>query len=502
MRYRAAIPVFLSGLLFALGWMDLPIANSQTISTSSSSTAPSSPPSSAAPQTHPRIQQAVDKLAQTIHEYGGTVGVYIVDIPTGKVLGAHEPKTALNPASNMKLVTAGAALWKLTAHHTYRTGLYGQHKGQEVHQLVLRGYGDPSFEAKDLWELTQGLSRLGVKRVRGDILVDQSFFDDAYVPPGFEQQPNEWAYFRAPVSAIALEANTVTMHVTATKSGEPALVSFAPPGFVDMAGRVTTGAGGSEQSVTLTLTPQDGRLQARVGGSIPEDSIRMRFTQRIDDPSLFAGYALRAILAERGIQVDGQVRAGGEKITRLLAMHHSSRLANLLERLGKDSDNFYAEMIFKSLTGDTKRRGLTTASGAEVARAYLESIGAFDEGTLMRNGSGLFDSNRLTAHTLGTVLRSSYQDPVVQSEFVRHLAVGGQDGTLRWRFRDKMTKGIVRAKTGTLASVTSLSGYVLPRNRNPIAFAIIVNGVAGKITGARDSIDRCVQTVVRESYKD
>jgi len=191
----------------------------------------------------------------------------------------------------------------------------------------------------------------------------------------------------------------------------------------------------------------------------------MRFTQRIDDPSLFAGYALRAILAERGIQVDGQVRAGGEKITRLLAMHHSSRLANLLERLGKDSDNFYAEMIFKSLAGDTKRRGLTTA-------------------------------------TLGTVLRSSYQDPVVQSEFVRHLAVGGQDGTLRWRFRDKMTKGIVRAKTGTLASVTSLSGYVLPRNRNPIAFAIIVNGVAGKITGARDSIDRCVQTVVRESYKD
>jgi D-alanyl-D-alanine carboxypeptidase/D-alanyl-D-alanine-endopeptidase (penicillin-binding protein 4) len=505
MRARAAIPVFLSGVLFSFAWMGPPIAKSQPSPSTQPPVASSSPSgaSSAAPKPDSRIQRAVDKLAATIQGYGGTLGAYVVDIPSGKVLASHAPTVALNPASNMKLVTAAAALWKLSAHHTYRTALYGRRNGTAIEDLVLRGYGDPSLATKDLWELANGLGRWGIKRVTGDILVDQSFFDDVFVPPGYEQQPDEWAYFRAPVSAVALDANTVTMHVAPSRSGDPAWVTFAPSGFVDVAGRVTTGPGGSTQNVTLSLAPVEGRLRAQVGGAIPEDSSRLRVTQRVDDPTLYAGHVLRALLAEQGIEVEGRVRSGGEKTTKLLVMHRSDRLANLLERLGKDSDNFYAEMVFKSLAGDAKRRGLTTASGAEVARAYLESIGAFDEGTVLRNGSGLFDSNRLTARSLGVVLRAAYQDPDTQAEYLRHLSVGGEDGTLRWRFRDKDCKGRVRAKTGTLASVTSLSGYVLSGGKGgPVGFAILVNGVAGKVPGAREAIDQCVRTIARENHEN
>ncbi len=502
MRARATLPVFLSGVLFALAWVGPPSAKSQP-SPSAQPSSSNSPAASAAPRPDTRAQRAVDKLAATIQGYGGTLGAYVLDIPSGRVLASHAPTTALNPASNMKLVTAASALWKLSAQHTYRTALYGRRNGNTVDDLVLRGYGDPSLGTKDLWELANGLTRWGIKRVTGDVLVDQSFFDDAFVPPGFEQQPDEWAYFRAPVSAIALDANTVTMHVAPTKSGDPAWVTFAPSGFVDVAGRVTTGPGGSTENVTLTLLPTEGRLRASVGGAIPEDSGRLRVTQRVDDPTLYAGHVLRTLLAEQGISVQGRVRAGGEKASKLLVMHRSDRLANLLERLGKDSDNFYAEMVFKSLAGGSKRRGLTTESGAEVARAYLESIGAWDDGTVLRNGSGLFDTNRLTARSLGVVLRAAYQDPDMQAEFLRHLAVGGEDGTLRWRFRDKACKGRVRAKTGTLASVSSLSGYVLSEGKDgPIGFALIVNGVAGKVPGAREAIDQCVRTIAREGRED
>lgn len=504
---RSLIPlivsVFGSGVLCTLVLTTSPLAQSQPEPASSPTTPPSaSTGRDAMGGANAAMQSAVDKLAGKIDGYGGKVGVQVVDVTTGRVLAQHASTVPLNPASNMKLVTAGAALWKHTAHHTYRTGLYARRSGTTVDDIVLRSYGDPSLRATDLWELGNGLRRWGIKRIKGDVLVDQSYFDDAYVPPGFEQQPDEWAYFRAPVSAVALEANTVTLHVAPSRSGEGAWVSFDPVGFVDVAGRVTTGEAGSAQNVTLSLMPKDGRLRAVVGGGIPQDSTRLRITKRVEDPTLFAGYALHAILEEQGFQVGGKVRAGGEKAHRLLVLHGSERLGTLLERLGKDSDNFYAEMIFKGLAGDKKRRGLTSESGAQVVREYLKEIGALDEGTVIRNGSGLFDTNRLTARSLATLLRAAYRDPGMRSEFTNHLAVGGEDGTLRWRFRDKQSRGRVRAKTGTLASVISLSGYVMrSSDEAPVAFSIMVNEVPGKVTGAREAIDACVRSIVRETIK-
>ena len=447
------------------------------------------------------IQNAVDKLASTIKDYGGSVGVHVIDITTGKTLGAHAPKAALNPASNMKLVTAAVALTKLTGSFTFRTALYGKQDATSVGNIVLRGYGDPSLNTKDLWELVNGLQRLGVRGVSGDILVDQSYFDNKYVPPGFEQQPNEWAYFRAPVSAVALAANTVTMHVTGSTAGQRAWVSFDPPGFVDVNGSVGTAEKGASQNVTMTLVPKAGRLQATIGGNIPEDSPRLRVTKRVDDPTLFAGYALASILSDQGIKFSGSVKAGGQQMQRMLVQHRSQRLGTLLEYLGKDSDNFYAEMIFKSLDSGEQRRGLTTDSGVKVTEEYLKKIGAWSDGMVIRNGSGLFDTNRLTAQSLTTILRTMYTDPENHSEYLNHLAIAGKDGTLRSRLRDKRTRGRVRAKTGTLASVISLSGYVVDGVRQPVAFSIIVNNVAGKVSGARDAIDTCVRSIARNAPK-
>ena len=495
MRFaRPSIAGIAGGVLIALLLAGAPIARSQP--------EPSSSPSavkSATTQRNAAMQQAVEKLVKTIDRYGGKVGVHVIDVASGTVLAEHAAGTPFNPASNMKLVTAATAMWRLSPSHTYRTALYAQRKGTNIGDLVLRSYGDPSLTTKDLWALTNALTRWGIKRVKGDVLIDQSYFDANYVPPGFEQQPNEWSEFRAPVSAVALNANTVTMHVAPRRAGDSALVTFAPEGFVDLAGRVGTGASGSAQSVTLSLVPTDGRLKAQVGGSLPEDSSRMRVTKRVDDPTLYAGYALRTILVEQGIQVDGKVRAGGEKARKRLTLHQSEPLATLLRRLGKDSDNFYAEMIFKSLAGGNKRRGLTSESGAEVVRAYLAEIKANDEGIVIRNGSGLFDTNRLTARSLTTVLRAAYRDPNMQAEYLAHLSVGGQDGTLRWRFRDKQTKGRIRAKTGTLASVASLSGYVMRAgDESPVAFSIMVNNVNGKVPGARVAIDNCVKALAAE----
>jgi D-alanyl-D-alanine carboxypeptidase/D-alanyl-D-alanine-endopeptidase (penicillin-binding protein 4) len=303
------------------------------------------------------------------------------------------------------------------------------------------------------------------------------------------------------VSAVALEFNTVTMHVTPGEKGGAALVTFAPEGFVDVTGRVDTGAAGTAQSVTLTIEPNGRRLRAIVGGSIPEDSRRLRFARRVDDPTLLAGYALKQLLQDQGIDVQGDAREGGAGARARLTMHESPPLHALVARLGKDSDNFAAEMLFKSLGGKEKRQGLQSADAVKVVRRYLEEIGVHDAGIVIRNGSGLFDSNRLTAHALTTVLRDMHGRPSLRHEFVGHLAVAGVDGTLRWRLRGERTRRMVRAKTGTLASVTALSGYVLSQDDGaPLAFAVLVNGVDGKVPGARAAVDRWVASIAERVW--
>lgn len=462
----------------------------------------SQPPPAASSVAQPPAQQAaiakaIEKLAAAISKYGGKLGAIVVDVDSGKPLAAVHEHDALNPASNMKVLTAAAAMSKLSTTYQYRTGLYGKRDGVAVRELVLRGSGDPSLSTADLREMAVELRRSGVRKIQGDILVDQGWFDDQVVPPGFEQQPNEWAYFRAPVSALALNRNTVTMSVFPSAKDQAASVSFDPPGVVDVAGSVKTASDGPE-NITLLLAPNGARLSAKVGGTIPQDSHPVVTSKRIEDPTLFAGLALKAILVEQGIAVGGAVRTGGEKARGLLVSHRSRPLSDLLYELGKRSDNFYAEMIFKSLGGKDKSRGASSGDGAEAVIRYLKAIGAYEDGTVIRNGSGLYDTNRITAATLTHVLRAAYVDPALGSEYVSHLAIGGVDGTLHGRFAGLKKQRIVRAKTGTLNDVASLSGYVLaPGSRSPLAFAIVVNNIAGKVTGARAALDKCVSAVAR-----
>jgi serine-type D-Ala-D-Ala carboxypeptidase/endopeptidase (penicillin-binding protein 4) len=493
------------GLLAAISLL-APALGSQTPPAPSGDRGVSAPAPSAAPSKvsdrAPELRAAVDALATRVQELGGVVGVAIMDVGTGETLAMHAGHKALNPASNAKVLTAATALARLRPSHRYHTALYGKAKGGRSGSLVLRGSGDPSLATADLWELARELKDAGVKRVDGDILVDQRFFDDQFVPPAFDQQPNEWAAFRAPVSAVAVNGNTVTLTVRPGASGGPASASFDPPGFVDVDGSVKTVDGGA-QSVGLSLKPSGTRLAAHLSGSIPESSRSLSFTKRVDNPQLLAGYVLKSVLAELGISVSGEVKQGGDKVkSSALAVHRSRPLAQLLYELGKQSDNFYAEMVFKSLALEQKGRPARAGHAADVVTAFLAEVGVAEEGDVVKNGSGLFDANRVTAVTLARLLRVGYREPSWGSEFVAQLAVGGQDGTLRSRYRKARARGVVRAKTGTLEGAATLSGFVLaPAGKDPISFSILINGVPGKVSQARVAIDKCVEAVVNHLWK-
>jgi len=444
------------------------------------------------------IQAAVRALANERVFKDAVISLEVADVDTGQILASFHEHMAVNPASNAKLYTAGAALATLHGEHRFETALLGTVKGSSVTgNLVLRGYGDPSLTTADLFELVQELRGSGVRQVAGDIMVDQRFFDEETTPPGFEQQPGEWAAFRAPVSAVALNENTITMTVRASEAGSVANVRFDPPGFVDVEGEVKTADSGAD-TVGLELTANGRRLHAKVSGAISRDSRLVRYTRRVDDPTLLAGYALRALLDEAQIKVTGDVKLATGRAGPVIAHHESAPLGSLLYSLGKQSDNFYAEMVFKSLGGEAKGRPAKSGSGGEVVERWVNKIGAGDSGLVFKNGSGLFDSNRTTAASVVAMLRGVWRDPTIQPEFLAQLAIGGVDGTLKHRFRNARARRLVRAKTGTLEDVAALSGYVLsPSGRGPLAFAIILNHIAGKVSAARAAADSLVETMAR-----
>lgn len=512
-------------LLFFASWAPAAAArSSEGTAVSARETSRTDAPTPQRTSGPPKVVAALTQLKTWVGGRKGQLTAHVLDLEDHSTWAQANEDLALNPASNMKLVTAAVALSELGASYAFRTGLYGELEGGRIERLALRGHGDPSLTTSDIWRLARALQRLGVEQV-GDVLVDQTRFDDQFVPPAFEQQPNEWASFRAPVSAVAIDGNHVTLHVRPTTAGKPARTWFEPPGIVELEGSVQTRKSGSGQSVRFDLAPlptagsktpandanssprsadatttpstASGKLTARLGGYVSEKMPRLKLAKRLDDPRTAPGRALSTALRSVGVRVDGRVALGGADITGRLVFHRSEPLSKLIHALGKRSDNFYAEMLLKNLGAEAGKRPARSRDGAAVALEWLERIGARHDETRVENGSGLFDANRLSARSFTTLLAHVADDPKLAPEFLAHLSIGGVDGTLRSRLRASSTQHRVRAKTGTLARAISLSGYAMrAEGGRPVAFSFLVNGISGQARATRTRIDRVVSAIV------
>lgn len=440
--------------------------------------------------------ESLTQLESWVTQQKGTLSARILDLQTGKVAQSNA-ELALNPASNMKLVTSAFALDKLGPAFTYRTALFGTIGADGVaSKLILRGDGDPTLTEADLWRLANTLRNRGVRHVQA-LLVDQSAFDDQTVPPAFEQQPNEWASFRAPVSALAVERNSLTLNVMPQTENTPARVWFEPAGVVQLQGTIQTAARGRGQNVQLSLAQRpDGQLAATVGGHVAVGLARQRFPKRVDEPGLVAGYVLAQALRDLGVRID-RVERGVVRDLPLVSYVTSEPLSQVLPALGKYSDNFSAEMVFKSLS--SAPNGVASfASSCALTDAWLRERAPMPNGTRIVNGSGLFDANRLSAATIVAVLVDSYADPRRRDAMIAQLSTGGVDGTLASRFTTREVKGRVRAKTGTLDDSLALSGYLLRAGTQPpLVFSMLVNGIAGKHSDVRRQLDAIVSELAR-----
>ncbi len=468
---------------------------------------PPTPPPSPIPTSPAPSPEKLRSLAQRVEAAltvaglrGARIGVAIAEIESGRVLYARGADEALNPASNSKLVTTLASLALLGPEYHWKTALFGGSPEAGVIQgdLVLKGYGDPTLQPADLWRLAAMLASQGVRRVTGAVVVDDSFFDDQRLPPGFEQKDEDLP-FRAATSAASVAYNAVGVTVWPTADGQPPRVVVDPPSSYV---RVVVKARSSKRPGGTLVVHSEGvgdTTVVTVSGRITLRSEPRAFYRRIEHPSLYAGAVLRELLIRRGIAVDkpdirrGTVNAASQ---RTLAHLESEPLSVIIRTVNKRSNNMMSEQILKTLGAETGGLPGTFPKGQAAIGRFLKGI-ALPGTWEYKNGSGLYDANRFSASQLVHVLRYAYRDFRVSSDFVASLAVAGADGTVSHRLSGHPSERWVRAKTGTLAGISTLSGYAGAPGRGPLAFAILLNGVSeGNEPAARKAQDDIADALV------
>jgi D-alanyl-D-alanine carboxypeptidase/D-alanyl-D-alanine-endopeptidase (penicillin-binding protein 4) len=429
---------------------------------------------------------------------GARVAALVVELDGGGVLYAHDPDHALVPASNMKVLTAIAALSAFGPAHRFTTEVFAPALPDAegaVAELAIRGGGDPALTSEEVWRLAADLRRLGLRRVTGGLRLDDSAFDAQRWHPSWG--PVSARAYHAPVGALGV--NYGAYAVTATPGanpGDPVRVEVDPPiAYLPLVNRARTGPKRSAPALEIERAHGEGVEPVTVAGTLPAGSPPRTAYRSVLDPLGYAGALLRMQLEANGIQVEGGVRRGlvPTDATRLLAFE-GRPLAEIVRLFVKHSNNAIAEGLLKALAARAGAQPATWEEGLAVVRRELAALGVAVERAKLVDGSGLSYENRVPPRVFVDALRLADRSFRFGPEFVAALPIGAADGTLEKRAEG--AGGAVRAKTGLLNRVTGLSGYARLADGRVAAFSILANGYRGSDEAAMNGIDRFVAELV------
>ncbi|MGC4120201.1 MAG: D-alanyl-D-alanine carboxypeptidase/D-alanyl-D-alanine-endopeptidase [Myxococcales bacterium] len=451
------------------------------------------------------LQVALDDIVKRTSLSSARVGVEVARLSDGQVLYARNADDLLNPASNVKLFTTAAALARLGPGYRFETEILvdrqPDQKGKNPTRfrsgdikgpLYVRGKGDPSVTTDHLADLVSDLWYAGLRSVSGDLVLDDTAFDDDRVGPGFDQEKSDKGYL-APVGALSLESNVITVHIApGDTEGAKALVELDPDsGFFTVENRTVTVNERGLRRLYVTSLPMGEKQKVIVAGRVPLGSQPTTAWRKIDHPTFFYGQTLKALLEKRGIKVKGKVRRGAvPKEAQPYLLRQSETLDVILKRVNKTSSNFMAEMLVKALGAQATGQPGTWADGIAAIEEFLSREVGIPLGTfVMKNGSGLNDTNRFSAAQIIKLLRYMHAHFPLSPEFLSSLPIAGRDGTIHTRMEGTDAAGRLRAKTGTLENVSALSGYVETVSGEPVVFALMVNDFQGRLGPVINGID-------------
>ena len=417
-----------------------------------------------------------------------------------------QAQAEVNPASLMKLFTTYAALDLLGPAWTWRTPVWLQGAlpssvgGVFEGDVVIKGNGDPKLVVERVWLMLRRLQQLGVREIRGDIVLDRSAFD---VP---EQNPADFdgealRPYNVRADALLLNYKALSFTFTPDPAHGVAVIATEPPlEDVRADSRVPLAAG----VAATQCADWRGALQADFA-----DPLRLRFKGLYSpacgekqwpvayaEPARYNERLLAGLWAEMGGKLTGSVRDGVAPATAPTFELASPPLAEVVRDINKYSNNVMAQQLFLTLA--LNQRGLGTPDGArDVLRGWLATrYGEAGQSAVIDNGSGLSRETRVSAALLARLLQDAAASPLMP-ELMASLPVSGVDGTMR---RSQTLTGRAHLKTGSLRDVTAVAGYLLaPSGRRYVLVGIVNHPNAA---AARPALEALIQWSANDGLAD
>jgi D-alanyl-D-alanine carboxypeptidase/D-alanyl-D-alanine-endopeptidase (penicillin-binding protein 4) len=472
----------------------------------------------------PSLSQRIDARLDAAPFDRTLWGVAVVD-EAGRLLYGRNERRLFVPASNLKLVVSAVAAALLPPDWTVRTSVYseGAMSGDTLRgDLVLYGRGDPTFGRRcyavdttaagtcepdafaRLRQLAALLRARGIRAVAGGVVGDGSYFEPPLTHPAWENFDLTW-WYAAPVSGLGFHDNSIDFRwQPGSAPGAPAVIAMTPDlGDVTLDNRSVTVPAGGFTDIGNRFYRVPGTLQYWVDGTVALDRPPRTESVAHPDPNLYAAQALRHVLIEAGIAVAGAARSTTDsaryrrlRTTAPLAEVDSRPLRDWIFPILNTSQNWFAEMTLKQLGRRFGGAGSWKAGLAVERRFLIDSAGIDSTEFSLIDGSGLAGNNYISPLALTQLLRYMRRHPRYAT-FAAGLPVAGARGSLRARFGGTPLAGRVQAKTGSIAGVNTLSGYVQTRSGKTLVFAIQANHHTQRAVTMLAAIDSIVAALHR-----
>lgn len=424
-------------------------------------------------------------------------GILVKNSTTEKTLYELNKNKYFVPASNVKLLTTAAALLKLGKDFQIETPVYITGNAPNLTTLRIVGKGDPSLTTEDLKKLAQKLKKMGVRTI-GKVIVE-----DGYLPSPESNLTWEWSdlyyYYAVPVNSLILNENTVDLSLLPQQKGMPLLVKWsdtiaAKQWLVN--NKALTGEENIDYDVSINLSFQKPLVEFT--GELATNSEPDVWSLSILNPSEYFLDSLNSVLDQEKIFISNSLLVNSSQTNinfiqsdqldeeKLFLTFQSPKLSELVKEINQNSNNLYAEVLFKYLI-----KIINNDSNLEDLENIFQELGLEKNNYNLKDGSGLSKQNLVTPEVLADVLtlmaKTKYSETYRQS-----LSVAGVNGTLEKRFSNTIVEGNFSGKTGTLTGVSALSGYLKTPNSQPLIVSIVINNNVGKSSTLREVMDEIV----------
>lgn len=452
------------------------------------------------------LENTINAILSDASMKSAMTSVTVRKASTGEIVYEANADRKVTPASTLKLLTAAAALETLGEDYRFTTDVLTDgtiSNGVLNGNLYLRGQGDPTLMKKELDQFAATLSKLGVKKINGDLVGDDQWFDNIRLSPSIDKS-DETYYYAAQISALTLspnadyDAGTVIVDAKPTKKGYKPKISVTPDeGIVTIVNKANTVAKGKRN--TLSIKRQHGTNKIMVSGNIPVGSSKREWVT-VSNPTAHTLAIFKSSLSSKGIKFSStskNVRRQAPDTAKVLAVHKSMPLKNLMIPFMKLSNNTHAEILAKTMGKKVYGEGSWNA-GLRVMHEYATSIGLDASEWHFEDASGMSHKNKVSSAQLTELLLLVRNAPWYGS-FVKSLPISGIDdrfvgGTLRNRLASPSVKGKVIAKTGSLNNVKSLAGYAETKSGETLVFTILTQDHKDSTLPSIDKIATAITT--------